>query len=647
MIVERITVKNWRGYREPHVFALEPGINLLAGRNEAGKSTLFEALTRVLFDRHLSRTDEIRSIQPLGSSLPPEAEVEFRVGEERYRAVKRFLEDPVSILFRERGGVWERDHEGDKADARLREILRGEATARTAARPEQRSLAQALWYLQTDGALPDGTWSEGVRHGLSGLIRVAARSPAETEMLAAIERAYDEHWTPTGRLAARSELADLEKEIPKLRARLDELAANADRIDGRRADLEDQQLKLDEARSELVVAEGEAADALAAVSSGEEFERAWRERTAEADEAQRELERLDADYGRIDGHRQTIAGVREQVNELEGTIADLSAQVEAGLATRDGRRRQIKNEHAPALKALDTRLSRLRALVELRTLERSRLESRLEKVEGLQAELERVRRSRAEVDAPDEAMWRRFEAAAGRLPVLDAQLEASTVRVSFEWDGAERTVTPQPAAETLGGEYVVTEPIEFRIDGVGTVRIRAAVPAVEELREERSALDGEILAVLERHGVADGAALAGAFQKAADLDGRRAALEERIEEEAADGPAERDHLVAIDRELGHIRRMIAELPEETLALSLDRLRGAVESSDAERSRLEEAIESARAEADAAEANRLALIEERQKAETVRASHTAQIGTLRGEIARTLEPYGTAEHLEKL
>ena len=55
MIISEITIRNWRRYREPHTFRFDERFNLLVGRNEAGKSTLFEAFTRVLFDRHSSR----------------------------------------------------------------------------------------------------------------------------------------------------------------------------------------------------------------------------------------------------------------------------------------------------------------------------------------------------------------------------------------------------------------------------------------------------------------------------------------------------------------------------------------------------------------------------------------------------------------
>ena len=195
MILEEITIKNWRGYREPHTFHFQEGINLVVGRNEVGKSTIFEAMTRAFFDRFNSNSKEIRAIQPLGSSLGPEVTVHFRAGGKRYKVIKRFLQDPRSELYLEREGRWELDHEGDAADGQLREILRGEGTTRTAARPEHRGLAQALWYLQSDGSIPEKEWNDGVKQGLQGLVQVTTRSPQERAILDKLDATYSAYWT--------------------------------------------------------------------------------------------------------------------------------------------------------------------------------------------------------------------------------------------------------------------------------------------------------------------------------------------------------------------------------------------------------------------------------------------------------------------
>ena len=214
MILEELTLRNWRSYRDPHTFRFEEGFNLVVGRNEGGKSTLFEAMTRVFFDRHTSRTEEIRRIQPLGSSLSPEAEIIFQDNGIRYRVVKRFLDHAISQMFSERGGIWELNHEGDRADNELRNILQGQAAGR-ATRAEHRGVAQALWYLQFEQPLPEKEWAESIKQGLGGLVQYVVRSPYESRVLDAIEKVYSTDFTRTGRVASKSELTSLGSEIER------------------------------------------------------------------------------------------------------------------------------------------------------------------------------------------------------------------------------------------------------------------------------------------------------------------------------------------------------------------------------------------------------------------------------------------------
>ena len=239
MIIEEITVLNWRGYRGSHTFRFKDGINLVIGRNEAGKSTLFEALTRALFDRHTSKAEGIRAMQPLCSSLGPEVTILFKNGGVRFKVVKRFLQEPFSKLYSERNGLWELNFEGDASDNRLREILSGEGTSRTVARPEHRGLAQALWYLQSDGSIPEKEWNSGVKQGLQGLVEIAARSPKERAILEQLNEVYGEYWTPTGRIAANSELGRLMADMPTIEESVSILRERAHTVENYRSDLEE------------------------------------------------------------------------------------------------------------------------------------------------------------------------------------------------------------------------------------------------------------------------------------------------------------------------------------------------------------------------------------------------------------------------
>lgn len=178
-----------------HSFSFDKGFNLVVGRNEAGKSTLFEALTRVMFDRYSSKAEDIKKINHWTGSLGPEVELIFIEGSHRYKIRKRFLHQPICEFFTERNGQWDRDHEGDKADHELQKILSGSTPSR-ASQPENRGLAQALWHLQREESLPKRAWADGIKQNLSGIIEFVASRPEEEAIEDAITGIYEDIFTP-------------------------------------------------------------------------------------------------------------------------------------------------------------------------------------------------------------------------------------------------------------------------------------------------------------------------------------------------------------------------------------------------------------------------------------------------------------------
>lgn len=650
MIIEQISMKNWRGYRERHTFQFKDGINLLAGRNEAGKSTLFEVLTRVLFDRHNSKTEEIRAIQPVGSSLGPEAQVEFRVDGKRYRATKRFLQNPQSALYSDRGGIWELDHEGDAADAKLREILRGEATARTAARPEHRGLAEALWYLQSDGSIPEKSWSDGVKQGLQGLVELAARSPAEAAVLGRASESYREYWTPTGRVASKSELGRLQAELPELEDRLAALLSKAESVESYREDLEEIQSLEADKRIELEKAQTELAELSERIEAAEELEaeRAVKERTKE--EADQKAEGFRQDLGEVEERQGKIRERREKAEELENSFAEATAEAKAEGASSELHARRRKEELEPTLNLLEAELVALRALERLRKLEkdRERLAQHLDRVGGIEVELEARREERAELVAPDDKEWKRFGAASEKLKVLEAQVEASAVRVAFEWTGKAREVKTQPRVPASeDNEYVVTQPTEFRVEGVGKVRVRSGASPLDDLVAQHDTAEKEVREFLTRFDVADTQGMAALHEKGRELDRTISTLESSLEEAEGREPNAKDELGRVKRGVEEERRVSSTLPPEAHEQGGEWIRAQIAGREREKERQRREIEEER-DAEAAAAKRqLQLVEEGQSTSNKLAEHKAAIDNHKEAIEKILERYGTTEQLRKL
>ena len=109
MIRKRIAIENWRGLRDELVLDdLSPGLNVLLGPNEAGKSTVMDAVCRGFFDKHGTAGQDMLQRQPWGSELGPRVAIVFETGGQTYRLQKQFLVSPSSQLWVQRGGGWER-----------------------------------------------------------------------------------------------------------------------------------------------------------------------------------------------------------------------------------------------------------------------------------------------------------------------------------------------------------------------------------------------------------------------------------------------------------------------------------------------------------------------------------------------------------
>lgn len=91
MKISRLRVDQFRRFRQPFELRdLDPGLNLFAGPNEAGKSTLVAALRAAFFERHRSGTVEhLRPWSDPGAS--PEVELDFELDGTPCRLNKRFL----------------------------------------------------------------------------------------------------------------------------------------------------------------------------------------------------------------------------------------------------------------------------------------------------------------------------------------------------------------------------------------------------------------------------------------------------------------------------------------------------------------------------------------------------------------------------
>ena len=123
MILHSLRATHWRNLLNPtEVGPFAEGLNVIHAPNGTGKSSLFEAMRRTLFDAHLVTGMEIEAVRPWGRSLAPQVMIEFSQAGIRYRIEKTFLDSACARLLRFEEGRFVPLADGRNADSRLHEI---------------------------------------------------------------------------------------------------------------------------------------------------------------------------------------------------------------------------------------------------------------------------------------------------------------------------------------------------------------------------------------------------------------------------------------------------------------------------------------------------------------------------------------------
>lgn len=142
MKIRALEVDQFRRFDRPvRLSGFGNGVNVLCGPNEFGKSTLLEAIRGLLFERHTSKADVIKRMQPRAGATSPRLAMEFELRGERWHVAKRFLHrEPLAVLTAPCGARFE----GDAAEERLQELLGVFAPGKQGSKPEHVGLWSAL-----------------------------------------------------------------------------------------------------------------------------------------------------------------------------------------------------------------------------------------------------------------------------------------------------------------------------------------------------------------------------------------------------------------------------------------------------------------------------------------------------------------------
>lgn len=649
MIAEQITIENWRGFREKHTFSFGNGLNILAGENETGKSTIFEALWRTIFDRHTSTASEIKDIQPKGTSLGPAATVVFNHAGRRYRIDKRFLYKPASELFEEDSGKFRLIHEGDRADKVIVEMAGGTPAGKGVTREHHRGLSQALWYLQSENPLPPSVWNDAVKEGLGGIIQTVALTPEEEAVSELAEKEYDGTFTAVaGRIKEHTELMDSEKRTAELENELLQLHARNDALQTRRTEMDSIMASIEAADAEIALSSRLKTEAELAVKAGEGIETVLAETGIDLERLETEHANLLRSKAEID---ERISRSRELNRELQ-SIQDELVEVDVGLRSttlmKEEAHKRWHDVSESELKSCEAELAQLQALERRRKLEKdiARLTKHLDRKNALETEIESLRERLEKLNAPSESDWNDYVEKQAGLRVAEAEVRGSSVRVSFKLADKGANITTEPSTSLENGEYSVDRPTVFKIDGVGEVRIRGGGKSLEEARKEAESARVEVQSVFSRFAVASTDALASLLEERMGQEKKLSDAErlmESLKSEENDAETEyRRTEIGIAEE----NAKLGSAPGELLEMGGQRIREMAEELGRKKDRLIESIASGQREEAELEEKKIALLERQTLLESTRAGVSAKIGSNAEENSKTLSKFGSYEALER-
>lgn len=548
MRIHRLRMQDFRGVADRElVFALD-GVTIVEGPNEAGKTSVAEAIDLVLGVQDSSTAQKVKDVRPAGRDVGPRVEIELTTGPYHLVLAKRWLHQKETTLT-----LTAPRHEhlvGREAHQRVQQILAEtlDADLWAALRlPQGSELTQA--------AFDTPTLARALDLAAGGQVAGAR----EDDLLARVAAEHERYWTPGGKpkvdrvdraatvAAAAAHVADLERQLADLDDHVERVAAlgrGLDELGARRQECRDEMATADAAWMGTEEAQRTVASARQVLSAAVARHDGAREVASRRDELVDDATTARAQLDKLVAERERAAPELVSAEARADLAASEAATIEGRLAVARGAA-DAARAHLAALRTMDE-LDEWRA----RAVRIGETETALSQALSV---LESVPVDAALLPVLDQAQLRAAEAAA-RLEVAGARVTAHVhAPVELRVDGATDMVL-------VGDEraWVATDRWTLQVDDRLTVVVEPGQDARQLARAAEVARQ-ELEDVLRAAGVDS-------------IDEARERVELRRRAEAAAATARAD----LHRDLGDltpalVAEQVAQL-EATVAGHLDTAR---------------------------------------------------------------------------
>ena len=539
MILHSLTVANWRSLlTSVELGPLSDRLNVIHAPNGTGKSSLFEAMRRGLFDAHQVSGEEIEAVRPWGRSLAPQVQVEFTQSGVRYRAEKTFLDGASAHLFRFENGKFQPLADSRNADTKLREIIvASDAPGRGLSKHEHWGLAEVLWAPQ--GALHLDSLSSSATENLRAALGVQLTGESGTLLEELLEERYQTYFTKGGKPRTGKQAAPilaLESEHETAASERQQRLEHQQRFEETSRAVEDARQKRGQARFEADALRESVAQTS---QQAETYLRLQSELEQKRLTEQAAKERFDA----IGNSLELIGSARAEIGQLQGAIqsgetlvGDLAVEwqkatdaVDAARGKRDEARRQRSS--------LDERTAEVedaRAFVEDSKAHQS-LAARVEKLRQFEADLKKRREERAALVAPDDKTIHAVRKCLAATEVAEAALRASLIHLTVQ-PKKKTTIhrrSPDESQTVMPGEKAMfsgSPDVSIEIKGFGTIHASGPEGDAETHQEALQEAEKKLAKLTQPYGTQDPDRLQVVRDQASEFDLKIEQLETKIAE---------------------------------------------------------------------------------------------------------------------
>ena len=348
MRLKRVVVQNFRVIERAEV-EFGPGLNVLFGPNDIGKSTIAAAVRAALLLQ--ASSSEAETLKPWRGDLVPDVELTFEVRDKGvFRVSKKFgggIKSAAKLERSKDGVLFDQDATARQVEDKLRTMLQwgiagmGGKGAKHGL-PET-FLAQALLGEQTDvdAILNESLGNDDNDSGrlrITSALQVLAQDPRFKRILDAAQTKVDELFTATGKpkrskgspfLGATEKVTKLQGEVEALRTKRDSSSLALGQFQKLQAEVDGLVQQLEAARADFTATTKRAA-------AQAEFEKA----AAQLAELDAKRKRAEESGVELAGFTTLLAGLSEKVAQAETRVAEATAKLEAArealrLATSD------------------------------------------------------------------------------------------------------------------------------------------------------------------------------------------------------------------------------------------------------------------------------------------------------------------------